>query len=146
MYKICSYWEEAAVWHRELSSVLCDDLEGWGGVRIWAPLVAQMVKNPPAMRETWVRSWGPEDPLEKGMATDSSMLAWRIPWTEEPGRLRSMRSQRAGLHWSNSACMQPCWFSFPGSSSVLHPVSLGLGTELSMWSSFFPSDGGPLTV
>ena len=46
-----------------------------------------MVKNPPAMQETWVRSLVWEDPLEKGMATHSSILAWRIPWTEEPGRL-----------------------------------------------------------
>ena len=48
-------------------------------------LVAQLVKNPPAMRETWVRSLGWEDPLEKGMATHSSILAWKIPWIEEPG-------------------------------------------------------------
>ena len=48
-------------------------------------LVAQMVKRLPAMRETWVRSLGWEDPLEKGMATHSSTLAWKIPWTEEPG-------------------------------------------------------------
>ena len=47
----------------------------------WASLVAQLVENPPAMRETWVRSLGWEDPLEKGKATDSSILAWRIPWT-----------------------------------------------------------------
>ena len=46
-----------------------------------ASLVAQLVKNPPAMQETWVRSLGREDPLEKGMATHSSLLAWRIPWT-----------------------------------------------------------------
>ena len=52
-----------------------------------ASLVAQLVKNLPAMRETWVRSLGWEDPLEEGMATDSSILAWRIPWTEEPGGL-----------------------------------------------------------
>ena len=50
-------------------------------------LVAQMVKNLPAMQETWVQSLGGEDPLEKGMATHSNILAWRIPWTEEPGRL-----------------------------------------------------------
>ena len=55
----------------------------------WASPVAQMVKNPPAMRETWVRSLGWEDPLEKATATHSSILAWRIPWTEEPGRLYS---------------------------------------------------------
>ena len=47
----------------------------------WASLVAQLVKNPPAMRETWVRSWGWEDPLEKGKATHLSILAWRIPWS-----------------------------------------------------------------
>ena len=55
-----------------------------------------MVKNPPAMEETRVRSLGWEDPLEDGMATHSSTLAWRIPWTEEPGGLLSMGSQRAG--------------------------------------------------
>ena len=60
-------------------------------------LVAQMVvENPPAMQETWVQSLGWDDPLEKGMATHSSILAWRIPWTEEPGRLQSMGSQRVG--------------------------------------------------
>ena len=52
-----------------------------------------MVKNPHAMQETWVQSLGWEDPLEKGMATQSSTLAWRIPWTEEPGGLQSMGSQ-----------------------------------------------------
>ena len=56
----------------------------------WASLVAQTVKNLPAMLETLVRSLGREDLLEKGMATHSSILAWRIPWTEEPGRLQSM--------------------------------------------------------
>ena len=59
----------------------------------WASLVAQMVKNPSAMQETWVRPLGWEDPLEQGMATHSGTLAWRIPWTEEPGRLQSMRLQ-----------------------------------------------------
>ena len=53
----------------------------------WASLVAQLVKNPPAMRETWVQSLGWEDPLAKGKATHSSILAWRIPWTEEHGGL-----------------------------------------------------------
>ena len=53
-------------------------------------LVAQMVKNLPAMQETQVRSLGQEDPLEKGMATHFSILAWRISWTEEPGGLQSM--------------------------------------------------------
>ena len=58
--------------------------------------MAQTIKNLPAMWETWVQSLGWEDPLEKGMADHSSILAWRIPWTEEPGRLQSMGSQRVG--------------------------------------------------
>ena len=62
----------------------------------WASLVAQTGKNQPAMLETWVRSLGQEDALEEGMATHSSILAWRIPWTEEPGGLQSMGSQRVG--------------------------------------------------
>ena len=57
---------------------------------------SQMVKNPPAMWDIWVQSLGWADPPEKGMATHSSILAWRIPWTEEPGKLQSMGSQRAG--------------------------------------------------
>ena len=59
----------------------------------WASLVAQLVKKPPAMRETWVPSLGREDPLEKEMATHSSIVAWEIPWTEELGGLPSMDSQ-----------------------------------------------------
>ena len=55
-----------------------------------------MLKHLPAMRETWVRSLGREEPLEKEMATHSSILAWRIPWREEPGRLQSTESQRVG--------------------------------------------------
>ena len=58
-----------------------------------------MVKNPPAMQETWVQSLDWEDPLEKGVATYSSILAWRIPWTEEPGRLQSMGLPRVGHDW-----------------------------------------------
>ena len=58
--------------------------------------MAQTVKNPLAMQETRVRSLGWEDSLEKGIATYSSILAWRIPWTEEPGGLKSMGSQRVG--------------------------------------------------
>ena len=57
-------------------------------------LVAQMVKCLPTMRETWVRSLGQEDPLEKEIATHSSTLAWKIPWTEECGRLQFTGSQR----------------------------------------------------
>ena len=62
----------------------------------WASLVAHMVKNQPAMQETWVQSLGGEDPLEEGMATHSSILAWRIPWTEEPDGLQSVGAPRVG--------------------------------------------------
>ena len=58
--------------------------------------MAQRVKHLPTMWETWVRSLGREDPLEKEMATHSSILAWEIPWTEETGKLQSMGSQRVG--------------------------------------------------
>jgi len=61
-----------------------------------ASLVAQVVKNLPVMRETWVQSLGWEDPLEEGMATHFSFLAWRIPWTEVPGGLQSVGLQRVG--------------------------------------------------
>ena len=63
-----------------------------------ASLVAHTVKNLPAMQETWVWPLGQEDPLEKEMVTHSSILAWTIPWTEEPGRLQSMGSHRVGHH------------------------------------------------
>ena len=59
--------------------------------------MAQLVKNPPTMQETWVQSLGREDPLEELMATHSSILAWRIPWTEKPGGLQSMESQESDM-------------------------------------------------
>ena len=62
-------------------------------------VLVHMVKNRPAMQETQVQSLGPEDPLEKAMASHSNILAWRIPWTEEPGRLQSMGLQRARRNW-----------------------------------------------
>ena len=72
-----------------------------GGIpkRMHPALVAQMVKNLPTMQETTVQSLGQEDPLEKGMATHFSILAWRMPRTEEPGELQSMGSQRTGHSW-----------------------------------------------
>ena len=65
-------------------------------------LVAQMVRHLPIMWETWVQSLGWEDLLEKEMATHSSILAWKIPWMEDPGRLQSMGSQRVGHNWATS--------------------------------------------
>ena len=67
-----------------------------------ASLVVQRLKHLPAMSKTWVRFLVREDPLEKEMATHSSILAWRIPWREEPGRLQSTGSQRVGHNWATS--------------------------------------------
>ena len=89
----------------EIKSSSKEVTRDWGGKRplfnacMTLPqnsLVAQTVKNPPAVQETWAQSLSWEDPLEKGMATHSSILAWRTPWTEEPGGLQSMGSQRVG--------------------------------------------------
>ena len=85
--------------------------------------MAQMVKNLPAMWETWVRSPGGEDPLEKRMTTHSSILAWRIPWTEEPGGLQSVGSHRMDTTAAAAKSLQSCLTlcdpmdcSLPGSS------------------------------
>ena len=78
------------------------------GMLLRASLVAQMVKCLPAMPETLVQSLGWEDPMEKEMATDSSIFVWKIPWTEEPGRLQSMGSQRAGHDWATSLSLSAC--------------------------------------
>ena len=64
-----------------------------------------VVKNLPAMQETWVQSLGGENPLEEGIATHSSILAWKIPWTEEPGGLQSMGSYRVGRNWAHILVM-----------------------------------------
>ena len=72
---------------------------------IMSSLVAQRVKRLPTMWETWVWSLGREDPLEKEMATHSSILAWEIPWMEKPGSLQSMGSQRVGHDWVTKLLM-----------------------------------------
>ena len=78
------------------SSRIAEVVFTWCLKKRGASLVAQSVKSLPAVRETWVRSLGGEDPLAEEMATPSSILAWEIPRTEEPGGLQSMGSQRAG--------------------------------------------------
>ena len=77
--------------------------------------MVQRLKPLPVMQETWVRSLGPEDPLEKEMATHSSILAWRIPWMEEPGGLQSMESQ------SRTRLSDFTSFHFTGGSKQDHP-------------------------
>ena len=84
--------------------------------------MAQRLKRLPGMQETWVRSLGREDPLEKEMATHSSTLAWRIPWTEEPGGLQSTGSQRVGHDWTTSL-----------THSLMHLYSVPLNLCFSIW-------------
>ena len=99
-----------------------------GGSPSWLSLVAQRIKHLPAMQETRVRSLGWEYPLEKEMATHSSILAWRIPWTEEPGRLQSTGSQRVRHDWATSL------FHFkPLSSCVLSIWPAALFQPLDSW-------------
>ena len=88
-------------------------------------LVAQTVKCLPAMQETRVRFLGWEDPLEKEMATHSSILAWEISWTEEPGRLQSMGSQRVGHDWATSLSL----FTFMHWRRKCQPTSVFLPGE-----------------
>ena len=99
----------------------------------WASLVAQLVKNQPAMQETWVRSLSWEDPLEKGTATHSSTLAWKIPWMEEPGGLQSMGSLRvrhngatslSRIGEGNGNCSVLAW-RIPGTGEPGGLLSLG---------------------
>ena len=88
---ILDYW-----WALNIIRTLVIERKHLSTVEEKASLVAQTVKNLPAMKETWVQSLGQEDPLEKGMSTHSSILAWRIPWTEEPGGLQLLGSQKVG--------------------------------------------------
>ena len=84
--------------------------------------MAQIVKSPPAMQETLVRSLGQEDPLEKEMATHSTTLARRIPWREEPGRLQSMGSQRVGHDRATSLSLSLSYCIGVFLSGLLHSV------------------------
>ena len=94
-----------------------------------ASLVAQMVKNLPGMRETWVQSLGQKDPLEKGMATHSSILAWRIPWTEDR-TLGSMELQRVRHSWATTLSLSYCPLEYVSSVSSnnrhYHPTHGGV--------------------
>ena len=75
---------------------------------LWTSLAAQMVKRLPTMWVTWVCPLGWEDPLEKGMAAHSSIFAWKVPWTEEPGRLQSTGLQTVGHDWATSLSLSAC--------------------------------------
>ena len=88
--------------------------------------MAQRVKRLPAVQETWVRSLGQEDPLEKEMAAHSSTLAWKIPWTEKPGRLQSMGSQRVGHNWVTSLSLSLSPLSPPKHKVLLQHMKISL--------------------
>ena len=95
----------------------------------WGTKVVLVIKNRLPKQETWVWSLGWEDPLKEGMATHSSILAWRISWTEEPGSLYSIGSQRVGHDWNDLACT---W----GTNILVWPKkkkSLSLVFVLSLW-------------
>ena len=123
--------------HRQLR-----DIFKHTGERIWvlkfalnySSLVAGMVKCLPAMRETQIQSLGQKDPLEKEKATHCSILAWKIPWTEEPGRLQSMWSQRVGHNWATSLSLfhfhshKNCGGDFPG-GPVAKNLPAGAGNQ-----------------
>ena len=83
--------------------------------------MAQTVKNPPAVQETWVSSLGWDDPLEEGVATHSSILASEIQWTEEPGGLQSTGSQRVGHDWATNTLSRPLPFNY---LILCHPLLL----------------------
>ena len=105
-----------------------------------ASLVAQRLKRLPAMRETWVRSLGREDPLEKEMATHSSIPAWRIRWTEEPGELQSTGSQRVGHDWATSLSLnKPYWPKNHINNSKVNRVILRFLKNFVLLMHFFPS-------
>ena len=104
-------------------------------------LVAQTVKNLPSLQETWVQSLGQEDPLEKGMAIHSSILAWRIPWTEKPGRLQFIGSKE--LDMTKTSTFSHRFALMPGHIHTMHSltpqissvaqVSLRFGKERTEW-------------
>ena len=104
----------------------------WGGRQVVnTSLVAQMVKNLPVMQETWVRPLGQEDPLEKEMTTQSSTLAWEFPWTEEPGGLQSMGSQKVRHDWVTNTftfrqvvCLKNCEMRREEVSKITGPVKV----------------------
>jgi len=122
-YPLDSSMEETFFAHLKLN--LFGSFSGF--ILLWSSLMAQMIKNMPAMQETQVQSLGREDPLKKETATQSSILAWRIPWTEEPVGLQSMGSQRVRKQLSDFHFLFTgfCWwfgvFIFYNKLYVVYP-------------------------
>ena len=144
-------------WYNQVSKgalelILFALLLPWLGARSQASLVAQRLKRLPGMWETWVWSLGWKDPLEKEMATHSSILAWRIPWMEELGGLQSMGSQRVGHNWATSVSLSLsllltaiCKAYSDSHFAFLHLLFLGMVFIpvfcTTSWTSIFSSSG-----
>ena len=103
-------------------------------IQIWVrtSLVAQIVKHLSTMQETWVQSLGWEDPLEKEMAIHSSTIAWKIPWTEEPGSLQSMGLQRVGHNWATSLTYLRLYLSILGHTWSFSVMNLW-NSQMNQW-------------
>ena len=105
-----------------------------------------MVKNPPAIQETWVHFLGREDPLEKGMVTHSSTLAWEIPWTEEPGGLQSVRLHRVRHDWVTNTFTSLSFFrTFAWTCAIAPPWPLS-SPFLSLWATVYGAGGAIILV
>ena len=111
----CGKWP-SHLWQRNISATLCSHKKMYG-----VSLLAQTVKNLPAVQERAGWSLGQEDTLEKGMVIHSSILAWRIPWTEEPGRLQSMGSLRVRHDWATNTFKKMCTLVSSTSKKLLLP-------------------------
>ena len=145
-----SMWDECncvVLWAFFGIAFLWDWTENWPFPVLWPLLsfpnllaywkVAQRLKHLPGMQETWDRSLGWEDPLEKEMATHSSSFAWRIPWMEEPGRLQSTGSQRVGHDWAT-------WLYF--TFTLLIEYSTFTASSFRIWKSSTGISSPPLSL
>ena len=123
-------------WFLSLVYILCLYITGTHEILFRSTsLVAQMVKHLPTVRETPVQSLGGEDLLDKGMATHSSTLAWKIPWTEEPGRLQSMGSQRVRHDWVTSLSLSVKYYLDQYKLEHIN-TWVSLSSDQPQWSSF----------
>ena len=125
-----TYWHIDQSFSWTLCSCFCLSRELW---LIWASLVAQMVKNLPAVQGAWVWFLGQEDPLKKGMATHSRILAWRIPWIEKTGGLQSKGLQRVGNNWATDTHRCVYVLGYSVTSDSLWPHGLYLARLLCPW-------------
>ena len=129
-YGVLLCFEQVLIFQRCIQKYLQRRWYAASGERV---VVVQTVKNPPTTRETRVQSLGREDFVEQGMATHSSILAWRIPWTEEPGGLQSMGSLRVGHDWASSLSL----FTFMHWRRKWQPTPVFLPGESQGWEAWW---------